>query len=79
MITKHGSPFLRAWAYLGASTARQYDPQLKAYYERMRERGKHYNVALCATAARLLERAYDVLSQGEINEVESQDQMICSG
>jgi transposase len=79
VITKHGSPFLRAWAYQGASTARQYDPQLKAYYERMRERGKHYNVALCATAARLLERAYKIPSQGEINEEESQDQMICSG
>ncbi|NIO29884.1 MAG: hypothetical protein GTO29_15175 [Candidatus Latescibacteria bacterium] len=52
---------------------------LKAYFDRMRKRGKHYNVALCATAARLLERVYNILSQGEINEEESQDQMTCSG
>ncbi len=78
-ITKHGSPFLRAWAYLGAANARQYDAGLKAYYQRLRQRGKHYNVALCATAARLLERVYDVLSHKEVNETESRDQKICSG
>jgi transposase len=78
-ITKQGSPFLRAWAYLGAANARQYDPDLKAYYDRMKKRGKHYNVALCATAARLLERVFEVLSEKEVNETESQDQMICSG
>lgn len=59
VLSKSGSPFLRAWSYLGASCARQYDPQLRAYYEGMRARGKHYNVALCATAARLLERCHD--------------------
>jgi len=78
-ITKKGSPFLRAWAYLGAATARQYDPELKSYYQGLRGRGKHYNVAMCATAARLLERAYDVLSQGGENEMESLDQKIRSG
>jgi len=78
-ITKKGSPFLRAWAYLGASCARQYDPELKAYYHGIRDRGKHYNVALCATAARLLERAYRTLSQGGVNKKESLDQKICSG
>lgn len=78
-ITKKGSPFLRAWAYLGASCARQYDPELKSYYQGMKARGKHYNVALCATAARLLERAYEVLSQGGENEMESLVQKIRSG
>ncbi len=78
-ITKHGSPFLRAWAYLGAACARQNDRELKEYYERMRKRGKHYNVALCATAARLLERIYDVLTERREEEAESQDQMICTG
>jgi transposase len=79
VITKHGSPYLRAWAYLGAASARQYDPELKMYYQRLRKRGKHYNVAMCATAARLLERVYEVLLKGGINEAESQDQMIFSG
>jgi transposase len=79
MITKHGSPFLRAWAYLGAACARQSDEELRAYYQRLRKRGKHYNVAVCATAARLLERAYDALIEGREEEMESHDQLICTG
>jgi transposase len=78
-MTKHGNPYLRAWAYLGASCARQYDPELNAYYHRLRRKGKHYNVALCATAARLLERVYEILSEGGQNEVECQDQRACAG
>jgi transposase len=65
VMTKAGSPFLRAWAYMGASCARQYDDDLKRFYQRMRKRGKHYNLATCATAARLLERAYEILSEAE--------------
>jgi transposase len=61
VLSKSGSPFLRAWSYLGASCARQHDPALKRYYTAMRERGKHYNVALCATAARLLERCHELM------------------
>jgi transposase len=79
MITKHGSAYLRAWAYLGAACARQYDHELKAYYERMRARGKHYNVALCATAARLLERAYDILAERREHDTESRDQFAGTG
>lgn len=70
VITKAGSPFLRAWAYMGASCARQYDDELKSFYERMRKRGKHYNLALCATAARLLERVYDILSERSVETTE---------
>jgi transposase len=61
VLSKSGSPFLRAWAYLGASNARRHDPHLKSYYDRLRSRGKHYNTALCATAARLLERCHEML------------------
>jgi transposase len=69
-LSKSGSPYLRAWAYLGAANARQYDDDLKRYYAHMRHRGKHYNVAMCATAARLLVRAHELmLSQG--GEVDS--------
>jgi transposase len=78
-ITKAGSPFLRAWAYMGASCARQYDDELKRFYERMRERGKHYNLALCATAARLLERAYDILSESQQEVIENMDVHVAVG
>lgn len=79
-ITKHGNPYLRAWAYLAAENARQYDPELNAYYQAMRKRGKHYLTAMCATAARLLERVYGILSEqaGQL-EKESQAQSVCTG
>jgi transposase len=77
-ITKHGSPFLRAWTYLAADNARQYDAKLKAYFQRMRKRGKHHNVALCATAARLLKRVHDLLWEAEM-QTESQDQKLGTG
>lgn len=63
VISKHGSPFLRAWAYLGATNARHHDDALKQYHDRLRARHKQANVALCATAARLLERVYDVMAE----------------
>ncbi len=72
-ITKRGDPFLRAWAYLGAACARQNDDQLAAYFHRLRDRGKHYNLAICATAARLLERCYWTLAQGGAAEIEDHE------
>ncbi len=80
-ITKHGNPYLRAWAYVAAENARQYDPELNAYYQRMRNNGKHYLTAMCATAARLLERAYDLLSEEVEAEQkrESHAQSMCTG
>jgi transposase len=78
-ITKRGDPFLRAWAYLGAMGARQYDNDLAAYYHRLRDRGKHYNVAICATAARLLERCYWTLAQGGAVEIGNQEHEVSAG
>lgn len=79
-ITKHGSPYLRAWAYLAAENSRQNDPELKAYYQRMRGGGKHYLAAMCATAARLLERVYLILSeQAGQKEAESLAQSVGTG
>lgn len=80
-ITKHGNPYLRAWAYVAAENARQYDPELKAYYERLRSNGKHYLTAMCATAARLLERSYALLSEEmeSAEKEESHAQSMCTG
>jgi transposase len=78
-ITKHGSPFLRAWAFLAAANARQRDPELQAYFRRLTRRGKHYNLAMCATAARLLERAYAMLSEEVRATRESPDHLVSTG
>ena len=51
----------------------QYDDGLKTYYERLRGPGKHYNVGVCATAARLLERAYNIFSERSVETTEQMD------
>ena len=79
-ITKHGSPYLRAWLFIAAENARMYDPELKIYYQAMRKRDKHHLVAVCATAARLLEKVYALLTEGvNETEVESRAQSLSTG
>lgn len=63
-LTKHGDPTIRGCLYYAANIARQYDPELRAFYTRLRERGKHHNVAQCAVAAKLLRRCVAVLRDG---------------
>ena len=52
-ITKHGSPYLRRALWLAASRAWQYDPSLRAFYERKRAEGKCHRVAVTAVARKL--------------------------
>jgi len=78
-ITKHGSPFLRAWAFLAASGARQGDARLRDCYQRLRRRGKHHNLAMCATATHLLERCWNLMMEEKGGIQESQGQVLGTG
>lgn len=49
-----GRAHLRTTLYMAALSARRYSPHLKAFYERLREAGKPYKVALAAVARKLL-------------------------
>jgi transposase len=60
-LTKYGDPMLRSWLYVAAELVRHYDPELQAFYMRLRRRGKHHNTAICAVATKLLRRIYAVL------------------
>jgi transposase len=60
-LTQHGDPTLRSCLYVAAEIARQYDPELHAFYARLRKRGKHHKLAICALAAKLLRRCFAVL------------------
>jgi len=60
-LTKYGDPMLRSWLYVAAQLVRHYDPELQAFYTRLRRRGKHHNTAVCAVATKLLRRIYAVL------------------
>lgn len=63
-ITRAGPALIKKFAFLGANTARQYDPQLgRLYYDQMVHKGKHHNQAVCACATHLLGRIYAVLRE----------------
>lgn len=64
-ITKHGSPYLRRSLWLAANRARQCDPRLKAYYEKLRRKGKPHRVAVTAVARKLCHIVYAVMRDGE--------------
>lgn len=60
-ITKHGSPYLRRSLWLAANRARQYDPRLKEYYDKLRRKGKPHRVAVTAAARKLCHVVYAVM------------------
>lgn len=64
-ITKHGSPYLRRSLWLAANRARQYDPKLKDYYDKLRRKGKPHRVAVTAVARKLCHVVYAVMRDGE--------------
>ena len=64
-ITKHGSPYLRRSLWLAANRARQYDPRLKEYYDKLRSKGKPHRVAVTAVARKLCHVVYAVMRDGE--------------
>jgi transposase len=70
-LTKRGDPQLRCWLYVAAEIVRHYDPELQAFFLRLRRRGLHHKAAICAVAAKLLRRLYAVLrDQTEYRRVE---------
>jgi transposase len=68
-LSKRGSPYLRRAIWLAAMTARRYNPDLAAFYQRKREQGKHHNVAMSAVCHRLLARIYAILKEKRPFEV----------
>ena len=60
-ITKVGSAHLRRAMWLAADSARRYDPNLRAYYERKRAEGKCHRVAVTAVARKLCHIVYAVM------------------
>jgi transposase len=63
-LSKRGSPYLRRAIWLAATSARLYNPDLAAFYQRKRDQGKHHNTTMAAVCHRLLARIYVVLPIG---------------
>lgn len=77
-LTKHGDPTLRGCLYMAAEIARHYDPELRAFHQRLTKRGKHYKQASCALAAKILRRCFSLLRSGQSYQVGHQEQLALS-
>lgn len=60
-ITKVGSPYLRRALYLAAESARRFDPNLRAFYDKKRSEGKPHRVAVMAVARKLCHIVYAIM------------------
>jgi transposase len=60
-LTKGGQNLLKKYLFLAAETARRYDPELAATYERALARGKHHYSAVIIVAHKLVRRVYALL------------------
>lgn len=62
-LSKRGSPYLR-WAYAcAAGVARIHDPALKKIFEKKRNQGKPYGIALTAVVHKMIHITYAILKQ----------------
>jgi len=62
-MSKRGSPYLRHALWQAAFMASQYDPQLRAFYQRKRAEGKAHGTTIGAVSRKLLHRIYIVLKE----------------
>jgi transposase len=73
-ISQAGPDLIKKFAYLGAESARQWDPQIAAiYYGQMVAHGKHHNQAVCACATHLLDRIWTILKEDRPYELRDVD------
>ncbi|WP_158002577.1 transposase [Methyloterricola oryzae] len=60
-IAKTGDPALRKVLYMPASTARQYNPVIRTFCERLRAHGKNGKAIVCAAMRKLIHFAFAIL------------------
>lgn len=66
MLSKKGSPKLRAALFMPAIVAKQHNPDIKAHYNRMLERGKTKMQAVGAAMRRLVHICFGVLKNKSV-------------
>lgn len=64
-LGRGGNRRLRTALYLATLAGAQYNPVVKAFYERLRRAGKPMKVARCAAARKLLHVAWAVVTKGQ--------------
>jgi len=68
-ISKRGNTYLRHILFNAAFIARQYNPELKAYFLKKTGEGKHYFSAMCAVERKLVHIVWAVWTRGTPFEV----------
>lgn len=68
-ISKRGNTCLRHVLFNAAFIARQYNPALKAYFQKKTGEGKHYFSAMCAVERKLIHIIFAVWTRGTPFEV----------
>lgn len=71
-IGRGGNARLRTVLYMATLSASRYNPMIRAFYTRLRERGKASKVARCAAARKLIHLAWAVVTQGQPFDPEHQ-------
>lgn len=64
-LTKHGNRYLRRALYMPALVAISHDPHAKAFYERLKAKGKKPLQALCAVMRKMLTAAWALMKSRE--------------
>ena len=62
-IHKAAQSLLKKYMFLAAETARQYDLEFAAFYDRLTKRGLHHYQAVCALANKMAGRVYTLLKR----------------
>ena len=62
-IRKAAQSLLKKYMFLAAETARRYDPEFAAFYDRLIKRGLHHYQAVCALANKMAGRVYALLKR----------------
>ena len=63
-ISKRGNGFLRSLLFNAAFIATRRNPELRQYYERKRDEGKHHTSVLCAIERKLIHTIWAVWTRG---------------
>ncbi len=73
-ISQAGPDLIKKFGFMGANTARRFDPQIAAiYYDQMVNKGQHHTQAVCACATHLLDRILVVLREDRPYELRDVD------
>jgi transposase len=73
-ISQAGPDLIKKFGFMGANTARRFDPQIAAiYYDQMVKKGKHHTQAVCACATHLLDRILVILREDRPYELRDID------